>query len=207
MTDSVITRIDMIRHGEPVGGRKYRGQIDDPLSDKGWQQMRDAVADHHPWDVVVSSSLSRCRAFAEEITTRHNLPLLIDPRFMEIGFGDWEGKTAAELMQIDKDLLVNFWRSPLQHTPQGAETLHEFEQRIISGWDDLLQQQQGKHILLVGHAGQQRMVIRHVLDMPLDKMYKLQIKNAGITRIDVEHYNDDDSNTSFSKLVFMNGAL
>ena len=34
------TTIDLIRHGEPVGGRAYRGHnIDDPLSDKGWQQI------------------------------------------------------------------------------------------------------------------------------------------------------------------------
>jgi alpha-ribazole phosphatase/probable phosphoglycerate mutase len=29
----------MIRHGESVGGRRYRGQLDDPLRDKGWRQM------------------------------------------------------------------------------------------------------------------------------------------------------------------------
>jgi len=35
-----------MRHGEPVGGRAYRGHsIDDPLSEKGWQQMWDAVGD------------------------------------------------------------------------------------------------------------------------------------------------------------------
>ena len=36
MSDTVI---DLIRHGEPVGGRRYRGHIDDPLSERGWQQM------------------------------------------------------------------------------------------------------------------------------------------------------------------------
>jgi len=30
------TTIDLLRHGEPVGGKRYRGQIDDPLSEKGW---------------------------------------------------------------------------------------------------------------------------------------------------------------------------
>ena len=33
------TTIDLIRHGEPVGGSKYRGQTDDPLSEKGWAQI------------------------------------------------------------------------------------------------------------------------------------------------------------------------
>ncbi|MEK6748901.1 MAG: histidine phosphatase family protein, partial [Pseudomonadota bacterium] len=37
------TVVDMIRHGEPVGGKRYRGHRDDPLSDIGWRQMREAV--------------------------------------------------------------------------------------------------------------------------------------------------------------------
>ena len=44
MSEKIVTRIDLIRHGEPVGGRRYRGQIDDPLSEKGWKQMREECA-------------------------------------------------------------------------------------------------------------------------------------------------------------------
>ena len=62
------TIIDFIRHGEPVGGRAYRGHnIDDPLSEKGWQQMRTAVADHCPWSQLISSPLLRCKDFANEL--------------------------------------------------------------------------------------------------------------------------------------------
>ena len=40
MADFPVTTIDLIRHGEPVGGRRYRGgRMDDPLSEKGWAQM------------------------------------------------------------------------------------------------------------------------------------------------------------------------
>ena len=32
------TLVDFIRHGEPEGGRRYRGNaVDDVLSEKGWQ--------------------------------------------------------------------------------------------------------------------------------------------------------------------------
>ena len=88
------TTIDLIRHGEPVGGSKYRGQTDDPLSEKGWAQMRAALVGHQPWEVVVTSPLVRCRAFAEELAARLALPLEVDARLMEIGFGEWEGRTA-----------------------------------------------------------------------------------------------------------------
>ncbi|MEW6253578.1 MAG: histidine phosphatase family protein, partial [Planctomycetota bacterium] len=61
------TLIDLMRHGEPVGGRRYRGQVDDPLSEKGWAQMRAAVGEAAPWHHVVSSPLLRCREFAETL--------------------------------------------------------------------------------------------------------------------------------------------
>lgn len=203
MTDFITTTIDMLRHGEPVGGKKYRGQLDDPLSEKGWQQMREAVGDHCPWDLIVTSPLSRCHAFAIELAQRHERPLLVEPRLREIGFGAWEGKTATELLAEDDKLLAHFWSDPLHHTPPGAEPLSAFRDRIVAAWNDLLERHAGQHLLIVGHAGQMRMVIRHVLDMPLDRLFRLQVDNAAITRIQIDGSGDE----AWPRLIFHNGSL
>jgi len=203
MSEYTTTLVDLIRHGEPVGGRRYRGQVDDPLSDKGWRQMRDAVGEHHPWQAIVSSPLQRCAAFAEELAARHGLPLQLEARLMEIGFGAWEGKTAAELLADDPERLAQFWRDPLHHTPPGAETLPAFRERIIAGWNDLLARHAGQHVLVVGHAGMMRMIIREVLDMPLDRLFRLQVGNAAITRIRI----DGDGAEALPQLVFHDGRL
>lgn len=203
MPGYTVTTIDLIRHGEPVGGRKYRGQVDDPLSETGWRQMREAVGEHCPWQAIVSSPLLRCAVFAAELAARHGLPLQQDARLMEIGFGAWEGKTAAELLADDPERLTNFWRDPLHHTPPGAETLHSFRERVIAGWNDLLANHAGQHVLLVGHAGVMRMIIREVLEMPLDKLFRLQVGNAAITRIRVDGSGAD----ALPQLVFHDGRL
>jgi len=93
----VTTTLDFLRHGEPVGGKRYCGQTDDPLSEKGWPQMCTVTAGARPWMAIVSSPLSRCRAFAEWLAGAAGLPLSIDERLAEVGFGVWEGRTAAEL--------------------------------------------------------------------------------------------------------------
>jgi len=195
-----VTTIDLIRHGEPVGGRKYRGQIDDPLSEKGWSQMRTAVGDACPWEGVVSSTLSRCAAFAQELALRHALPLAFDVRFREIGFGAWEGRTADELQREDPDAIARFFDDPITYRPAGAEALPEFRDRVIGAWDDLLAQHAGKHILVVGHAGVIRMVIRHVLDMPLANLFRIHVGNASITRIRIDA-------RGAPRLVFHGGSL
>jgi alpha-ribazole phosphatase/probable phosphoglycerate mutase len=203
VSDVPVTTVDLIRHGEPVGGRRYRGQIDDPLSNKGWAQMRAAVADHRPWDRIITSPLQRCAAFARELGTRHGIPVQEEARLMEIGFGEWEGRTAAELLAEDPERLQRFWTDPLNHTPPGAETLAEFERRVIGAWQDILAAHRGQHLLLVGHAGMMRMIIRHVLDMPLDRMFRLQIANAAISRIRI----DGEGEQALPRLIFHDGRL
>ena len=187
MSELPTTTIDLIRHGEPVGGSKYRGHTDDPLSEKGWAQMRAAVGAHRPWDAIVSSPLSRCRAFAEELSARHGLPLAVDERWKELGFGAWEGHTAAELLAVEPERVTRFWHDPVAHTPPGGEPLMVFQERIVSAWNDLLAGHAGRHVLLVGHAGVIRMVIRQVLGLPLDRLFRIQVPNAGITRVRVDH--------------------
>ena len=106
------TRIDLLRHGETERGGGFRGSLDDALTAHGWQQMRDAVALAGPWDVLVSSPLQRCAAFARELAADRRLPLRIEPELRELHFGAWEGRSAAELMSTDAEALGRFWADP-----------------------------------------------------------------------------------------------
>lgn len=199
----MTTTVDLIRHGEPIGGRKYRGQIDDPLSDKGWRQMREAVADHHPWQQILTSPLLRCREFAQELAQRHDLPFETDPRWMEIGFGAWEGKTADEIRSEDPQKLARFWQDPITYRPPGAELMTDFHNRISSAWEDMLKQFGGKHILVVCHAGVIRMSMLYLLGMPLQHVFRIQVSNASITRFVLERVDE----AWFPRLHFHGGCL
>lgn len=178
--------IDLLRHGEPVGGRRYRGQTDDPLSEKGWQQMRAAIRDQGEWDVIYSSSLKRCADFAREVAVQRSLPLHIEPRLMEIGFGVWEGRTPDDLRQDDPGRLERFWRDPVNNRPEGAETLIAFRDRVAGVWREILASEAGKRILIVGHAGVTRLIMTLVLGNPLENLFRIQVDNAGLTRVRVQ---------------------
>lgn len=172
-----------MRHGEPVGGRRYRGQVDDPLSEKGWAQMRAAVGEAVPWTHIVSSPLLRCRAFAETLAGRHGLPLALDDRLKEVGFGAWEGKSAAEIEQDAPGTLAQFKADPLNARPQGAESLTDFHARVAAALDELVVQYAGQHVLLVGHAGVMRMALAWALHMPLANAYRIEVATASLTRL------------------------
>ena len=109
--------IDLMRHGEPVGGRRYRGQTDDPLSEKGWRQMWDAAGDFQGWQHVITSPLQRCAAFAEALGEKLGIGVTHDERLKEAAFGAWEGKTAEEICSDDGHSLDDK-QSPVRACPQ-----------------------------------------------------------------------------------------
>lgn len=178
--------IDLLRHGTPAGGARYRGQIDDPLSEAGWRQMRASIPDPVPWTTLVSSPLSRCRAFAEALKQELGLPMRVDEGLREVGFGEWEGHTSDQIRQRWPGAMEAFYHDPIAARPNGAEDLTAFRQRVVAAFDRVVSDQADQpaaHSLLVAHAGVIRAIVSHVLDMPVGSMYKLNIANASIARI------------------------
>lgn len=187
------TIIDLIRHGEPVGGHKLRGSLDDPLSELGWSQMQKSVEHAQSWQTIVTSPLSRCHDFAKQLSLNLQLPLTIQPEFQEINFGCWEGMTIKELMQKDPKALRNYWENPDQYAPEGSEQMDDFLNRIHQAWTALIDHQKGKHSLLVCHGGVIRAIIMHVLGMPKVHLWNLDVPYAYTSRIVYHHFEDGGS--------------
>ena len=185
------TLFDLIRHGEPAGGHMYRGHKDDPLSELGWQQMRDAIQVDDQWDHILTSPLLRCREFAAELSKQQHIPLTVAHDFKEISFGDWEGKTREQVAQEYGDHQANFWRDAENHPPVNGETIQDFHQRIGDAWALWQQALQGQRVLLVCHGGVIRMVLSHVLGLsPGKAMAGFQVPFACRSQVridDTEH--------------------
>lgn len=188
---STTTVIDLLRHGDVEGGRKYRGQLDDPLSELGWQQLRATTQNKANWQHIITSPLKRCANFAKELAQQCDLPLETEPEFKEVSFGLWEGKTADELLQSEPEQIKKFWHDPVNTTPPQGENLLAFEQRVINAWQKTLAEFQGKHILIISHAGVMRMILCHILGMPLAELFKLDVGLATVSRIQIDHSNNE----------------
>jgi len=179
----MIKQVDLLRHGEPVGGRMYRGQVDHSLTDRGWAEMRAAVAGRNGWDMIVYSPLLRCADFAAELSDQLGIPAQADDRLKEIGFGDWENRTAEDIRSQDAEALRRFYLDPVNNQPEGAERLRAFYLRVGEAWEDLVAREDVERPLVITHAGVMRAIITHVLKAPLLSMYRLQIPSAGMVSI------------------------
>jgi alpha-ribazole phosphatase len=197
------TLIDFIRHGEPVGGRRYRGKTDDPLSEKGWNQMWQSVGEHCQWRQIVSSPLLRCAEFARALGDKRQIPVVIDERLAELGYGAWEGKTSDEIDAVEAGAIRRYRRDPIHCRPVGAESLDAFASRCRATWDEMVIRCAGQHVLVVAHAGIIRMALAHVLDIPPGSMFRIEVANAAVTRFKVEGHGSD----AITSLVFHDGKL
>lgn len=195
MSKNTVTTIDLLRHGECEGGLIFRGHTDSALNKKGWQQMQQAIAkhpqqrNHHPhppkdrWQTIISSPLQRCKAFAETLSDS----VVIEPQLQEISFGDWDGYLTENIHQQSPQAVEKFWLEPAVNTPPNGETLHAFQQRIIKSWEGITQQQHGQHSLLVSHGGVIRIILAHILQMPLRPLSYLSVPHGCLTQIKIFH--------------------
>lgn len=175
MSSSTTTHIDLLRHGD-TGHRSYRGQLDDTLLELGWRQMRDAVLGRE-WDVIVSSPLQRCAAFAQELAQSRGLPLALEPALREYHFGDWQGRTVDAIAANEGEALARFWADPVAYPPPGAERFVDFANRLTGAVGDLLRTYPGRRVLVVTHGG----VIRLLRCLAAGRRY------TDLLNIDVAH--------------------
>jgi len=185
--------IDLVRHGDVIGGKKLLGITDEPLSELGWQQLRTAFPIIAlPWQQVISSPLQRCSAYAKEIASQLSVPLILDEQFQELDFGQWDGQLLSDLYASDSSAdLMLFMNEPTAISPPNGESYQAFELRIIAAWEALLlslHQERVAHCVLVIHGGVIRTILSHVLGFPNTNLFRIEVPYASLSRI--KQYDD-----------------
>ena len=142
--------------------------------------MRAAVGEGAGWEVVVSSPLVRCTAFATEFSRREGIALHTDERLRELHFGEWEGMSSAQLMRGQPEDLARFWNNPYRNTPPGGETLRAFERRVLAVWQDVIWRYRRERVLVVTHAGVIRIILCHVRRLPRSALLSVDVPHASL---------------------------
>ena len=183
------TTIDLLRHGEPEGGRMYRGGgTDHVLSEAGWQQMEQRVAQQQAkgeanWSTIISSPMLRCQEFAQHLADEKGLSLSIIENLREAGYGSWEGRTTNDIKRASEDEYWQFFADPVNNRPKNAEPLEFFTPRVNEVFSQLLRDYEGAHLLLISHLAVTRAIIGSILGMPLASQQLIDLPFAGMIRV------------------------
>lgn len=199
-----VTTLDLLRHGKPEGGETFRGSIDVELSAQGFEQMEKSVKKHEQiapeWDYIISSPLSRCRTFAEQLAARQRQTVEIEEAFKEINFGFWEGKTFSEVKAMDEMHFQRFWEDPIKHTPPKGEPFSQFAQRVNAGLNNVLTAFAGSRLLLVTHGGVIRVILDYCLGGNGHSLMRYEVPYACLSQIRIFEHQD----SRFYQLCFHN---
>ncbi|MEM9254591.1 MAG: alpha-ribazole phosphatase [Pseudomonadota bacterium] len=188
---SVVTTVDLLRHGACTGGDIFRGRTDVPLTEEGWSQMHEALACVAGWTKVISSPLGRCEQFAAALGVAQSVPVQVDQGLREMDFGIWDGRPVEEVARRYPDMLTRFYSSP-EHVrlPEG-ESFQEFSERVLTSWGQVLMHHEGSHLLLVTHGGVIRLLLAHLLQMPMSSMSRLHVPYACRARLKIYGRGED----------------
>ncbi len=174
--------LDLLRHGEAKGGRLYRGSQDDALTNKGWQQMLDSTQ-NKTWDFIATSPLVRCADFAQHLSVKQNTPYQLFDEFKELGFGDWQGRSADE---IGQQVVNQFKADPIANRPPNAEALYDFQSRVLSVFKSIIDdKKQHQSVLIVAHAGVIRVIKSYLSQSPIEKMFTIEVISGSCERFEI----------------------
>lgn len=165
-----IFHITLLRHGESEGNATdlIQGQADFPLTPKGIQQARSLAArwqavqasfDSPLFDNIITSPLARARQTAEIIGAEFNLPVELDPLWIERGFGRLDGMPLAEIQGLDPP--VDF-HHPYRPPGEGGESSVDLFLRASQALRSVVRRPVGNY-LIVSHGAILNMVVYAIL--------------------------------------------
>lgn len=181
------TRIIAIRHGETAWNvdTRIQGQLDIPLSATGRrqaEQLARALRDE-PLAAVYASDLARAWETAQYIVRARSIAVVGEQALRERGFGDFEGKTFAEIQALLPDQSMRWRKRDPEFSPAGGESLTVLQGRVVEAAARLAARHPGEQIALVGHGGVMDVLYRAATRLDIQAPRTWALGNAAINRL------------------------
>lgn len=148
-------KIHLIRHGLTEGNLKqqYIGKTDLPLAGVGVSELMrlKEEVDYPRVDNVYSSPMLRCKQTANILYPAKDVVLVDNLR--EIDFGEFEGKTAAELEALPS--YADWAAGRISAAPAGEDNT-EFAKRLCVGLNEIVRDMMrtnAEHSAVIMHGG------------------------------------------------------
>ncbi|HVN20734.1 MAG TPA: alpha-ribazole phosphatase [Dongiaceae bacterium] len=166
----------LVRHGELTVDERHRflGQLDVPLSPKGEEQAHGLGECRELGSItgIYCSDLSRSRKTADIIAHLHGIRVAACRGLREISLGLWEGRAIDEIKNRYPQEF-NARGADIEHyRPPYGESFADCRIRVLAALQEILNASRGD-ILIVGHAGVNRLILCEALGISIAKLFKI----------------------------------
>jgi broad specificity phosphatase PhoE len=180
----------LVRHGETTYNAEGRiqGQSDAPLSELGRRQS-EAVAKALaavPIEAIYSSPLRRAQETAEPISARLKLPVIDDPRLMELDAGQFEGRLRSELADVYPVELACWLSGDEDFAIPGGESRRQLAERGCAALRAIAAAGH-RQAVVVTHGGLLSATLRSLLNMS-EAVSPFALQNGSITRVTADDH-------------------
>ncbi|MBP5222991.1 MAG: histidine phosphatase family protein [Lachnospiraceae bacterium] len=178
----------IMRHGRTDWNEQYRlqGGTDIPLNEEGRRMAREAAETYRDveFDLCYVSPLQRARETAELFLKGREIPVIVDERLREMGFGEYEGWD--HIYQKPEYPIYKLFKDPEHYVAdRGAESFEELFERTGEFLEKIVQPQleEGKNILIIGHGAMNSAIINRIRKLSLDKFWDAGCRNCELIRL------------------------
>lgn len=194
-----MTIIVLIRHGETdwnIEGR-YQGQADPPLNSRGVLQAQHLAIElrNSGLQVLYTSPLQRAKQTAQILSDELGIPVMDEPRLMEIHQGDWQTRLRSEIETLYPEIFKKWETNPWQVTPPGGEHLSEVQTRVTAAIDDILRRNTHQKIGFVTHRIPIALIKVRYQDLDPDIVRSIHLPNTYWEEISIPSPEDSTSKT------------
>jgi broad specificity phosphatase PhoE len=178
-----------VRHGRTELNRDNRvqGHSQTLLDEEGLSQagkLRDRLAET-TFTAAFSSDLARAQQTAKTVLGNREITLTLTPDLREFDYGLWTNLTLAELRDKYSDGMSQMMDSNHNFAPPGGESLIQMLERTGQFVARVKAQITDGSLLVAGHGGSLRGLIVHLLNLPADTYWSLQVDLASLSIVDI----------------------
>ncbi|AKN33880.1 phosphoglycerate mutase [Clostridium carboxidivorans P7] len=170
-------KIYLVRHGKiDIGDKKrYIGISDVPLNKDGILQAKKLKEILYSIELEKAylSPLVRCVETANIILQNRNVEKVLLKELMEINMGKWEGKTFDYIKSYFPEQFKERGKNIDSFVPEGGESFNNVRERVKPVLESIIKNTHG-NILIIAHAGVNRVIISTILSLPLKCMFDIE---------------------------------
>ncbi len=167
----------VVRHGRTAAnaGGLLLGRHDPSLDEQGRAQARALAAAIVAPDLVLSSPLARAR----ETAAAFGRPVVVDERWIELDYGDWDGRPIGEVSAQE----WSTWRADPAFCPPGGESLVALTTRVHGALDDLAADLDGRTAVVVSHVSPVKAALAWALGVGPEVAWRCFVAPAAVATI------------------------